>query len=88
MEIDEVAQLIGDIIDAHEFTLKCLAQKIPHCKVAPAEDDWGYNVMKGNKFLGTVYFASVDEHRVLTEEEICAQVQELKNKAEQSGVQK
>jgi len=79
MEIEDVAQLIGDVIDAHDFTLKCIAENIPGAKIRGLED-WGYEVMKNGKILGAVHFASIAKHRVLTKKEICSQVQKLKAK--------
>jgi len=81
VEIDEVAQLIGDVIDAHDFTLKCIAKGIPGAKIRGLED-WGYEAMKNGKILGAVHFASIAEHRVLTKEEICSQVQKLKERVQ------
>jgi len=79
MEIEDFTQLMNDVIDAHDFTLKCIAEGIPGAKVRGVED-WGYKVMKDGQILGTVYFASIAKHRVLTKKEICSQVQKLKAK--------
>jgi len=74
----------GDMIDAEIATVECINHEFPEAEAKFLEDEWGYDIVQGNKVLGTVYYATelylTGMSIVLNEAEICAQVKRIKQK--------
>ena len=83
-EEDELNKLVDAEIDAVE----CILHEFPNADETEIRSDFAYDVIVKGKYLGTVYVTSRYDNSVLTLEEICAQVQDIKNKFAQKGGKK
>jgi len=83
---DEVVEI--DVpIDAEITAVQCIKDAFPDATAEPCADEWAYDVYLNNQIIGTIYLIDMYARRALTVEEICAQVQDIKNKFAQKGDQ-
>jgi len=82
-EDDELQRVFDNEIIATD----CILDALPDSEAKLCDDKWAYDVYISGKYVGTVYLVDQYSRRALTVEEICAQVQDIKNKFAQKGDQ-
>jgi len=78
-------ELVKQLMDAEILTVDCISEALPEAETELSIDDWAYDVYIARDYVGTVYFIDPHSHRFLSEEEICAQAQQLKEKVVRLG---
>ena len=78
-------ELVKQLMDAEILATDCISKVLPDAETELSIDEWAYDVYIARDYVGAVYFIDPYSHRFLSEEEICAQAQQLKEKVERLG---
>jgi len=80
-------ELVKQLMDAEILAVDCISDVLPEAETELSIDDWAYDVYINKELIGTVYFIDSYDNRFMSEEEICAQVQDIKKYVVQKGDQ-